>query len=359
MLNSLFRRQGANLDKLIAQLARHDLPAERLEQLEQFMRTADDRELYKFNPRCLAEKLELDLNDTLDLLAKAVVEGLFELNWDVHCPRCSGRARTFLSLRDSHSQEYCPNCKIDFEPSLDHEVHVTFTVAETVRKLAEFAPLSDPACPPTAGLELLNVPAFRELFTDQILPPGESLQVKRVALLFTDLRGSTALYARQGDPRAYGLVREHFEVLFEAINRNGGSVVKTIGDAVMASFIRPADLFAAACDIHYDLADLNEQLGLQGEAQLISRLGGHVGPCISVTLNGRLDYFGATVNIASRISHLAQGDDIVLTEAMWDDENIQAQAQACGQLAAFETSLRGFDDCFQLRRIAFDDKRRS
>lgn len=355
MLNSLFNRKSAKLDKLMERLARHDLPAGTLEQLDHFIRTADDRELYKLNPRCLAAELDTDLQEALDLLAKAVVEGLFELNWDVYCPMCSNRARTFLSLRDSHSQEYCPNCQINFEPSLDHEIHVTFSVSELVRQLAQRIPLSDPACPTTAGLELLNVPSFRVLFADQVLPPGESLRVQRIALLFTDLRGSTAMYARQGDPWAYGLVREHFEVLFQKVKSYGGSVVKTIGDAVMATFLEPAELFQAACDIHDDLDDLNQQLDLTGEAQLITRLGAHVGPCISVTLNGRLDYFGGTVNIASRISHLSEGDDIVLTEAMWEDEKVQAQARSCGHLGVFETNLRGFDECFQLRRIVFND----
>src|SRR5437763_268391 len=70
-----------------------------------------------------------------------------------------------------------------------------------------------------SGLELLNVGAFRDLLAGQVLPPHESLQVRRVTVLFSDLRGSTALYAQRGDAPAYTLVREHFDVLFAAVRR--------------------------------------------------------------------------------------------------------------------------------------------
>jgi class 3 adenylate cyclase len=84
-----------------------------------------------------------------------------------------------------------------------------------------------------------------------------------------------------------------------------------------------------------------------------------VGPCISVTLNDRLDYFGATVNIASRVSHLSQGDDVVLTEAMMEDQETHAEAIQHGRFESFEADLRGFDQRFRLRRLVFQDAMKS
>ena len=232
---------------------------------------------------------------------------------------------------------------------------VTFSISKSVRELAPQEPLPDERYPPTLGLELLHVQPFRELFADHVLPPGESLQVKRVAFLFTDLLGSTAMYARKGDPRAFGLVREHFEVLFQAAERHRGITVKTIGDAVMASFMTSLDALRAAIDVHREIEVLNQQLGLSDDEALAIRQGIHVGPCISVTLNERLDYFGATVNIASRVSHVSHGNDVVLTQPVLANQETQAEAAQHGQLEGFEIELRGYEQSFQLQRLIFAD----
>ena len=79
----------------------------------------------------------------------------------------------------------------------------------------------------------------------------------------------------------------------------------------------------------------------------------HVGPCISVTLNDRLDYFGATVNIASRVSHLSRGNDAILTTEMLSDQETRTEVLKHGNIELFETELRGYDKHFQLRRLIF------
>ncbi len=343
-------RAEARIRELADRLARYNVPRAVRDSLSRYVHSAADQELYQVNPHLIADRLGLDSHTTLSLLAYAVQEGLFTLNWQVHCPH-HGQLRTFSTLQDSRAQEYCPLCQASFDAHLDDEIHVTFTVSESVRPLTTREPLADDPHPPTYGLELLNVQAFRDFFADETLPPGESLQVGRVAFLFTDLLGSTAMYAREGDPRAYAWVRNHFEVLFQATDRNRGVTVKTIGDAVMASFLTPGDALQTAVESHRDLAALNRQLGLSGDAALRIRLGAHVGPCISVTLNNRLDYFGATVNIASRVSHLSKGDDVVLTNDMLTDPEVHAQASQHGELTRFEAALHGYDQHFQLQRL--------
>jgi class 3 adenylate cyclase len=162
-----------------------------------------------------------------------------------------------------------------------------------------------------SGAALLSNQTFLDLFVTETLVAGEGLTVKRLALLFTDLQGSTALYERIGDMKAFDLVRLHFGHLRECIARNSGALVKTIGDAVMASFVDPLDALRAALDMRAQIAELNASAG----SDLISlKIGLHAGACLAVTLNDRLDYFGQTVNIAARVQGLAGADEIVVTD---------------------------------------------
>ena len=184
-----------------------------------------------------------------------------------------------------------------------------------------------------------SLQAFRDLFSDQVLRPGDEVAVKRIALMFTDLRGSTALYRGIGDARAYRLVREHFALLAAKVRDHDGAIVKTIGDAVMAAFIRPADALAAALEIQREVEAFNAG---RPETPIRVKLGLHEGPCIAVTLNDRLDYFGSTVNLAARLQGESQGGDIVLSRPMAEDP---AVADLIRDLAPREEQarLKGYD----------------
>ena len=162
-----------------------------------------------------------------------------------------------------------------------------------------------------SGAQLLSNQTFRELFGAETITSGEGLAVKRLTLLFTDLKGSTALYDRIGDMKAFELVRLHFGYLRECISRNSGALVKTIGDAVMASFVDPRDALRAALDMRARIARFNAGAG----SDLIGlKIGLHAGACLAVSLNERLDYFGQTVNIAARVQALAGAGEIILTD---------------------------------------------
>lgn len=167
--------------------------------------------------------------------------------------------------------------------------------------------------------EVISLQAFRDLFAEATLRPGDDAGISQVALLFTDLRGSTALYERVGDATAYNLVREHFRLLATVVREHDGAVVKTIGDAVMASFTDPAQAVRAAVAM---------QAGIAASAtvsrDLVLKVGVHAGPSVVVTLNGRLDYFGSTVNMAARLQGQSAGDDIVLSHAVASDPAVRA-----------------------------------
>src|SRR5467141_4087402 len=168
---------------------------------------------------------------------------------------------------------------------------------------------------------LLTNQTFRDLYRTDTLAIGQRLKILSLTFLFSDLKGSTALYERVGDLIAFDLVNEHFRLLQEIIASERGAVVKTIGDAVMATFNRPEHAFAASLRMRSAMAALNAQ---RGREDLIVKMGIHEGSCLAVTLNAQQDYFGQTVNIASRVQGLAASRSIVVTESVV--ENAQARS---------------------------------
>jgi class 3 adenylate cyclase len=161
--------------------------------------------------------------------------------------------------------------------------------------------------------EVISLQVFRDLFAEATLRPGDDAGVSQIALLFTDLQGSTALYERVGDAAAYNMVRGHFALLAAVVRDHDGAVVKTIGDAVMASFSDPAQAVRAALAMQTQI----------GSTDLVLKVGVHAGPSVVVTLNDRLDYFGSTVNMAARLQGQSTGGDIVLSGAVAEDPAVR------------------------------------
>src|SRR5438552_4364183 len=157
---------------------------------------------------------------------------------------------------------------------------------------------------------LLTNQTFRDIYRSDTIDPNQHLKITSLTFLFTDLKGSTELYQRVGDLAAFDLVQAHFRVLHEIVAGEAGAVVKTIGDAVMATFPTPDRAMAAALRIRDAMLALNAQRG--GE-DLLLKIGLHEGPCLAVVLNDRQDYFGQTVNIASRVQGLAASRAIYAT----------------------------------------------
>ena len=168
--------------------------------------------------------------------------------------------------------------------------------------------------PSLSGKRLLTTQTFRDFFRSEVIGATEGIAVLDVTLVFTDLKGSTALYERIGDLNAYIQVQRHFQHLLDATVRHNGAVTKTIGDAVMAAFLTSADAVRAALDMRETVEELNRD---RPQRDFILKIGVHRGAAIAVTLNERLDYFGQTVNIAARVQNLADGDEICITEDVY------------------------------------------
>ncbi len=188
---------------------------------------------------------------------------------------------------------------------------------------------------------LLTNQTFRDLYRTDTLDVDQRLKITSLTFLFTDLRASTELYERVGDLVAFDMVRAHFQVLHEIVAAEAGAVVKTIGDAVMATFPTPDRALAAALRMREAMRDLNEK---SGREDLVLKIGVHAGPCIAVVMNERQDYFGQTVNIASRVQGLASTQAIFVTGAVVDDVKASGLLQSKELTPrSHEASLRGIE----------------
>ena len=201
--------------------------------------------------------------------------------------------------------------------------------------------------PYLSGGMLLTRQSFRKLFRSERVDEREGLGIRQVTFLFTDLKGSTALYERLGDLNAYALVRQHFALLEAAAHRHAGAIVKTIGDAVMAAFSRPDDALAAALQILQEIGQFNRD---HGEPAIVLKMGAHCGPSIAVTLNENLDYFGQTVNIAARVQSVADAGEICLTEALYTASGVR-ELLAGHEVEEFEAPLRGVEGNARVYRV--------
>ncbi len=205
-------------------------------------------------------------------------------------------------------------------------------LAQTVKPTLDFEPYM-------SGGMLLARQTFRRLFRSERVDEREGLGIRQVTLLFTDLKGSTAMYERLGDLNAYALVREHFALLGATVQQHSGAIVKTIGDAVMAVFSRPTDAVSAALDILGEIERYNSE---HGDPSIILKIGAHCGPSIAVTLNENLDYFGQTVNVAARVQSLADAGEICISEALYSAPGV-SQILTGLKIVEFDAPLRGVE----------------
>ena len=193
--------------------------------------------------------------------------------------------------------------------------------------------------PVLTAKRLLTNQTFRDIYRTETLDVDQRLKIISLTFLFSDLKGSTELYDRVGDLVAFDLVKEHFRVLNEIIASERGAVVKTIGDAVMATFATPDRAVAAAIRMRDAMTDLGEQ---RHEKDLLLKMGIHEGPCLAVSLDDRQDYFGQTVNIAARVQGLATSRSILATAPVVDNPRSAGLLGSNGQKPIAQShALRG------------------
>src|ERR1700748_2442480 len=414
------------------------------EAIARLIEHADDHELNRINALDFSKRTGFDEESVISGFLHASRLGLFDLTWNVLCPGCSGVLDAHDTLKSLRNEDYrCGLCACGYEPSVDEQVEVAFTVSPQVRRIAAHDPQTLPLWeyykqvfwssgidldndsftslteeftldalelpagekatlsiqlprqfiivfepvthsaqfidvqgeptkerqqlsliynkphPPTGSItmrpgplrlsvdkpagvrvlptvfiaadalhdllgkrrpfltakRMLSNQTFRDVFKADNLNADQRLKITSLTFLFTDLKGSTALYERVGDLAAFDLVRAHFHALLEIIAAEKGAVVKTIGDAVMATFVQPDHALAAGLRMRAAMDKLNVQ---RGTKDLVVKIGIHEGPCLAVMLNERQDYFGQTVNIAARVQGLATSQSIHITGPVID-----------------------------------------
>jgi class 3 adenylate cyclase len=196
---------------------------------------------------------------------------------------------------------------------------------------------------------LFSCQTFHDLFRAEVFRESEGFGIKDVILLFTDLKSSTQLYQQIGDLNAFALVREHYGVLNTAILNQHGAIVKTIGDAIMATFNQPVEAVCAGLDMLMGLQRMNQA---SHHGDLILKIGIHRGAAIAVTLNERIDYFGQTVNMAARVQSSAGGNEIYLTEAIYRSPGVLELLQKYGcSIESAVLQLRGIEEQVKIYKV--------
>ena len=202
----------------------------------------------------------------------------------------------------------------------------------------------------TSAAQVTTLQEFRDLFSSEVLAPGQQLAVSHIAFLFSDLKGSTQLYEGIGDAAAYSRVSRHFDFIRQAVGRGSGTVIKTMGDGVMCAFYRLDDALSTAIRLQAQVTAWCRDLDI--DPPLALKIGVHHGPAIAMTANDQLDYFGRTVNLAARLADQSRGGDVVIHREVLDQAD-QSLLRGDGGITAesFTARLRGVADDQRLVRL--------
>ncbi|HLK34537.1 MAG TPA: adenylate/guanylate cyclase domain-containing protein, partial [Terriglobales bacterium] len=136
---------------------------------------------------------------------------------------------------------------------------------------------------------------------------------RSVAVLFTDIQGSTAYFEKFGDLAGLAMVHECNDALSRVVEEHGGRVIKNIGDAIMACFDNCEQSVRATIVMQRRLSELNARKSEEDRSRV--RIGVHHGVGI-VKSN---DVFGDVVNVASRIQSLAQPEQILISDSLFQE----------------------------------------
>jgi adenylate cyclase len=198
--------------------------------------------------------------------------------------------------------------------------------------------------------QIITLQEFRDLFPGVTLSQGVQITFSDLVLLFTDLKGSTAMYETVGDSTAFEFVQNHFKFITGIVRKNNGGIVKTMGDAVMASFISPGNAFQAALDMQLAWNSFIESANSNPNIQL--KIGLHKGTAFAVNEKENQDFFGSMVNEASRIESKSTGGDIVFSKDVLEDPGVKLiLTQRAIAPETFTTRLKGLVEDRTLYRV--------
>lgn len=134
--------------------------------------------------------------------------------------------------------------------------------------------------------------------------------MEKLAVLFADICGSTALYENLGDDLARKTISRYIDTLSGVVADHQGALIKTIGDEIMATFSSAEAAFNAACAMQTAVANEQPSSGIP----LHIRIGFNYGEVIKEST----DVFGNTVNVAARVAAITRAGQTMSTQAVFD-----------------------------------------
>jgi adenylate cyclase len=166
-----------------------------------------------------------------------------------------------------------------------------------------------------------------------------------MTILFSDIKGSTAYAEKRGDVEYMAMISRHNSILFPVIEGEGGRVVKTIGDAILACFQDPVAAIKAGVGMQRVLVE--DRKGRQEIDQIHIRVGLHTG--FGLIKDG--DVFGDVVNAASRVQHQADVEQVLITDVLL--EAVSIAGFECAKMS--RTQLKGKDQPIDLYAVAWSE----
>ena len=302
-----------------------------------FLTNVSDRLLFHIPIYEIGKAFDIPREKILDIFIQGVYDGVFILEWIYHCPVCGHIAYEAPSLHQASSQNFCTICNKVFNNTLDTNIEVCFSIHPRLKMLdptfkmnyiadieknirnGKYRTWDTPDA--IRGVEIIQNNLYRELMRSEVLIGTQVLPLKNATILFANITNSTKLYASLGDQKTFLLIKDYVRILSDIIRKCGGVPVKTIGGVVMGSFIDPSEAFQAAVKAlrllikHSQNKPVNERIEI--------KMGLHSGPVLMVTLNNLLDYIGLTVNSALDITYTALPNEIVISQALFNNRSIK------------------------------------
>ena len=302
-----------------------------------FLANVSDQLLFHIPLYEIGKVFSISREKMLDIFIQGVYDGVFILEWMYHCPVCGHIACETFSLHQALSQNFCTICNKGFHNIIDANIEVCFSIHPRLKTL-------DPALKlqyiadmennirngkyhkwdtPNAvrGIDIIQNNLYRTLMSSEALSDTQSLPLSNATILFADIANSTKLYASLGDRKAFLLLKAYTQILFDTIERCDGVPVMINGALVMGAFIDPCKAFQAAVKTQRQLATHSHNKPTSERPEL--KIGLHCGSVLVATVNNRLNYIGLTVNTAADIKNTALPNEVVISEALFNNRAIK------------------------------------
>lgn len=168
---------------------------------------------------------------------------------------------------------------------------------------------------------------------------------KLVTIMFTDIKGSTSFYEKHGDLEGRMMVEQHNSLLFPIVQEFGGTIIKTVGDAIMAKYAEPAGSVRAAVKMQQVLREYRAR---KNAYPIHVRIGVNYGyGMVEAT-----DVFGDVVNCSARIESLADGGEILISGELY--EQVRAEDDIIVRFRE-ETKVKGKEEPVKVYRVIWNE----